>query len=121
MNTSSTHFALEFTSPCLPVTRPASLICGTSAGGLVALLLGRLGMSIGAAIGTFEKLGPTIFGHKGSWIPVMLGINQRFDHKPLETELKKLCGETPLNDGSLLVAEDGTILGTHVSIFFHTP
>jgi hypothetical protein len=79
------------------------------------LLLGRLGISIGTAITTFQELGPKIFGHKWNWIPVMLGMKQRFDHRPLETVLKKLCDERLLNDGSLLVAEDGI---THVMVFF---
>jgi hypothetical protein len=74
-------------------------------------------MSIGAAVATFKELGPKIFGNKRNWIPVMLGIKQKFDHRPLETALKKLGGERPLNDSSPLVAEDGTILCTRVIIF----
>jgi hypothetical protein len=83
-------------------------------------MLGRLGMSIGAAITTFKELGPKIFDNKRNWIPVTLGIKQRFDHKPLETALKKLCDERPLNDGPRVAGEDDTILGTHVLGFFLT-
>jgi hypothetical protein len=48
----------------------------------------------------------------------MLGMKQGFDHRPLEMALKKICNETPLNDGRPLVAEDGMIMGTHVIVFF---
>lgn len=36
------------------------LICGTSTGGLIALLLGRLGLDCPSAILTYKELGPSI-------------------------------------------------------------
>lgn len=38
------------------------LICGTSTGRLIALLLGRLGLDCPSAISTYKELGPSVFG-----------------------------------------------------------
>jgi patatin-like phospholipase/acyl hydrolase len=91
---------------------------GTSAGGLNALLLGRLGLSIGDAIKIFEELSPQIFGVKRSWISTIFGKN-RFDHMPLEKALKKLCDEDLLKDNSNapMYGADGSVLRTRVRDF----
>ena len=38
------------------------LICGTSTGGLIAILLGRFGLSCGEAIEVYREIGATMFG-----------------------------------------------------------
>ena len=45
--------------------RPCDLfdmICGTSTGGLIAIMLGRLGMTIDQCITEYKRCGETIFG-----------------------------------------------------------
>ena len=49
------------------------LIGGTSTGGLVAVMLGRLGMDIQAAIEKYQELGPSIFGQdRGAFLGVVV-------------------------------------------------
>src|SRR5215472_1732665 len=43
------------------------LIIGTSTGGLIALMLGRLGMSVGAAIAAYHNLSEQVFGKPSFW------------------------------------------------------
>jgi patatin-like phospholipase/acyl hydrolase len=48
-----------------PPPRPCQifdLICGTSTGGLIAILLGRFGLSCGEAIEVYREIGATMFG-----------------------------------------------------------
>jgi hypothetical protein len=48
-----------------PPPRPCQvfdLICGTSTGGLIAILLGRFGLSCGEAIEVYREVGETMFG-----------------------------------------------------------
>jgi patatin-like phospholipase/acyl hydrolase len=40
------------------------MICGTSTGGLIAVMLGRLKMSIDECLQTYEELGEDIFGKR---------------------------------------------------------
>ncbi|KAF8547904.1 FabD/lysophospholipase-like protein [Imleria badia] len=49
----------------IPHPRPCQifdLVCGTSTGGLIAILLGRFGLSCGEAIEVYREVGATMFG-----------------------------------------------------------
>ncbi|KAE8132049.1 hypothetical protein BDV38DRAFT_225645 [Aspergillus pseudotamarii] len=82
------------------------LIGGTSTGGLIAIMLGRLEMSVDECIDTYVKLISTIFEKKSRW-PVNLSgnIKSRFDSTKLESAIKDVvtshgAKETDLfNDG----------------------
>ena len=63
------------------------LIGGTSTGGLVALMLGRLGMDVESAIDKYKELGSVIFGRdRGQFLGVMVR-GAAFDAAPFEREL----------------------------------
>ncbi|KAB8233733.1 uncharacterized protein BDW43DRAFT_77322 [Aspergillus alliaceus] len=67
------------------------LIGGTSTGGLIAIMLGRLEMSVDDCIETYVKLIRTIFEKKSRW-PVNLSgnIKSRFDATKLEKAIKEV-------------------------------
>ena len=74
------------------------LIGGTSTGGLVAVMLGRLGMDIQAAIEKYQELGPTIFGQdRGAFLGVVVQ-GAHFDRKPFEDALAKWVEDQPMLD-----------------------
>ncbi|KAL6826712.1 ankyrin repeat-containing domain protein [Trichoderma sp. SZMC 28015] len=72
------------------------LICGTSTGGLIALLLGRLEYTVDDAIKAYMKLGRRIFGKKLPWLTRW---DATYDHKILEDCLKEVIRESPLKLG----------------------
>ncbi|RMZ47111.1 hypothetical protein AFCA_007013 [Aspergillus flavus] len=82
------------------------LIGGTSTGGLIAIMLGRLEMSVDECIDRYIKLISTVFEKKSRW-PVSLSgnIRSRFDATKLESAIKDVvtshgAEETDLfNDG----------------------
>ncbi|KAB8219792.1 hypothetical protein BDV33DRAFT_204096 [Aspergillus novoparasiticus] len=82
------------------------LIGGTSTGGLIAIMLGRLEMSVDECIDRYIKLISTVFEKKSRW-PVNLSgnIRSRFDATKLESAIKDVvtshaAEETDLfNDG----------------------
>ncbi|KAK4703554.1 protein SCO1, partial [Phenoliferia sp. Uapishka_3] len=80
-----------------PARRPCEvfdLIVGTSTGGLIALMLGRLGLSITEAIDLYISMGPRIFGKPGYGHLVAQG---RFDVRGLEDCMVEVAGrETKL-------------------------
>jgi patatin-like phospholipase/acyl hydrolase len=78
------------------------LICGTSTGGLIALMLGRLGMDVDAAIAKYRELGPIVFG-KDEGVFKLILRGRRFDTRPFKTALKSWLGsqELRVEDGEL--------------------
>lgn len=82
------------------------LIGGTSTGGLIAIMLGRLEMSVDECIDTYVNLIRTVFEKKSRW-PVNLSgsVRSRFDATKLENAVKDVvtshgAKETDLfNDG----------------------
>jgi len=77
------------------------LIGGTSTGGLIALMLGRLGMDIDSVIKKYEELGTTIFsrGSDSFWEVIVSGA--KFEAGPFEELLKNWLDEQPLLDPNL--------------------
>jgi patatin-like phospholipase/acyl hydrolase len=47
------------------------LAAGTSTGGIIALMLFRLRMSVQNTIDEYEKIGPKVFGPEGKSFPIM--------------------------------------------------
>ncbi|KAI9666599.1 MAG: hypothetical protein M1821_004535 [Bathelium mastoideum] len=78
------------------------MICWTSTGGLIALMLGRLEFTVDDAIQKYKQLANDIFEKKKtfSW-------NAKYDHKPLERKLKEVISDSAsplkLNENALLI------------------
>lgn len=83
------------------------MIGGTSTGGLIAIMLGRLRMSVRACIDTYLEISPRIFTrihHKSvNWKGKMQG---RFDHLALENAVKDMLRQQGQNEDELF-AENG--------------
>lgn len=77
------------------------LIGGTSTGGLVALMLGRLAMDVDSAIRKYEELGSIIFGHDyGNFLGVVIQ-GAKFDATPFEKALCDWLHDEPMADSDL--------------------
>jgi len=84
-----------------PVHRPCQifdLICGTSTGGLIAILLGRFGLGCGEAIDVYKEVGATMFGGEANsanlWKRIMEGgqISPAIFERTLEDLTQKYTG-----------------------------
>ncbi|KAL8834089.1 MAG: hypothetical protein Q9170_003925 [Blastenia crenularia] len=95
--------------------RPSRLPCevfdmigGTSTGGLIAIMLGRLGMTVDECIKVYEELMGSIFGSKAHWMGVsaFANINAQYDSNKAKAAILRvlhehgLSEETPFNDGT---------------------
>ncbi|KAI9866792.1 MAG: hypothetical protein M1813_000734 [Trichoglossum hirsutum] len=62
------------------------LIGGTSTGGLIGIMLGRLEMDVDECIAVYTNLMGSIFGHAEHWLPVNLkgNVQPRFDAEKLK-------------------------------------
>lgn len=70
------------------------MICGTSTGGLIALMLGRMRLSIDQCIEAYAELAPLIFTKVHHRINLKNGDTQgRFDHDALKTGVQRLLGK----------------------------
>lgn len=87
------------------------MIGGTSTGGLIAIMLGRLRMTIDECIDEYLKLSPKIFTkvkHRVKWPSVIelahkkIQIQGRFDHDALEKGVKELLLKRGLPEDALL-------------------
>ena len=67
------------------------MICGTSTGGLIALMLGRMRLSIDKCIEAYSEMSPHIFTHLHHRVNLLNGQTQgRFDHEALERGVKSV-------------------------------
>ncbi|KAK0620069.1 acyl transferase/acyl hydrolase/lysophospholipase [Immersiella caudata] len=86
------------------------LIGGTSTGGLIALLLGRLKMSISEAIATFRSLSQHIFpASKGSWLAKRVALataKTYYDASILETEIRRVLQQRTGDPEIRMIEED---------------
>lgn len=80
------------------------IICGTSVGGLISILLGRLGLDCQTAIEIYEKAVKTLFGeNKNVWDIVANG--QFLETSDFETYMGKIvenvagCATVSMKDG----------------------
>ncbi|GIJ91451.1 hypothetical protein Asppvi_010416 [Aspergillus pseudoviridinutans] len=98
----------------LPSVKPCEvfdLIGGTSTGGLIAIMLGRLEMDVDECIAAYTGLAADVFGEKLSRIPVNIkgGVKPRFDSARLESAIKKVITQKGVSETDLL--NDGTERG----------
>ncbi|KAF2862644.1 FabD/lysophospholipase-like protein [Piedraia hortae CBS 480.64] len=72
---------------------------GTSTGGLIATLLGRLRQPVSEALELYRRVGNDLFGKKRSYIP----FTSKYHHQPLERAVKEVvssqCVDHPNCDG----------------------
>jgi len=79
-------------SPAVQPCEIFDLIGGTSTGGLIAIMLGRLQMDVDTCITAYTELMKSIFEEKSSWLPFTLGgkTQARFDSSKLEDAINKV-------------------------------
>jgi patatin-like phospholipase/acyl hydrolase len=94
----------------LPIVKPCEvfdLIGGTSTGGLIAIMLGRLEMDVDECIDAYRKLTETIFKSKKNRMGLSLkgDVSARFSSETLRDAIKTVVNETnrftdtdPFND-----------------------
>ncbi|KAK4996370.1 hypothetical protein LTR66_004005 [Elasticomyces elasticus] len=72
---------------------------GTSTGGLIGTMLGRLRMTLSECLSLYRKVGNDLFGHRRSNIP----LRTKYYHKPLEAAVQEIvakrCDEHEECDG----------------------
>ena len=72
---------------------------GTSTGGLIATILGRLRMTVPEALSLYRRVGDDLFGSRRSRIPLMT----KYHHEPLERAVRSIvaarCHDHPDCDG----------------------
>ncbi|KAI0845105.1 phospholipase [Daldinia vernicosa] len=78
----------------LPPVKPCDvfdLIGGTSTGGLIAIMLGRLEMDVDECISVYSELMRSIFKKKWNWFPISLTgkSRSRFKSAKLESAIKE--------------------------------
>jgi hypothetical protein len=86
-----------------------SLVAGTSTGGLVAIMLGRLGMSIDDCTVQFEDYSFDVFGHSSKRGKLSAGIaKERYDGGRVREFVRKLAARNDIcGDGSALMSGPG--------------
>jgi hypothetical protein len=81
---------------------------GTSTGGLIAIILGRLRMTVTEGLELYRQVGDDLFGRRRSRIPLMT----KYYHEPLEKAVRdivsKRCTDHPSCDGNDLHPWDTT-------------
>ncbi|KAH6665736.1 phospholipase, patatin family protein [Halenospora varia] len=78
------------------------LIGGTSTGGIIAIMLGRLEMDVDECIKEYTNMFETIFGKKGLPVNMWGKIKGRFDSTVLEECIRKILEDRGLSEGTLL-------------------
>ncbi|KAH6711738.1 phospholipase, patatin family protein [Leptodontidium sp. MPI-SDFR-AT-0119] len=80
------------------------LIGGTSTGGLIAIMLGRLEMDVDECIAAYSDLAAAVFGEKLCRVPVTIkgNIKPRFDSAKLEEAIRKVVAQKGVLDTELL-------------------
>ncbi|KAF2203896.1 FabD/lysophospholipase-like protein [Delitschia confertaspora ATCC 74209] len=62
---------------------------GTSTGGLIAVMLGRLRMTVPQCLEIYRKVGNDLFGHRRSVLP----LATKYRHKPLEKAVQAIVSD----------------------------
>ncbi|KAI5236675.1 phospholipase, patatin family protein [Aureobasidium subglaciale] len=85
------------------------MIGGTSTGGLIAIMLGRLEMSVDECIEAYIQLSEDVF-HPKRRIPFGIkgNVKERYDSEALESAVKKVLRDRNMNEEALLQNEFGT-------------
>lgn len=85
------HTERNATSPWLPC-HYFDYMAGTSTGGLISIMLGRLRMSIDDCIAEYETLGPKVFAHP-RWLHLRSPLfwpRDKYDHRSLEKAIREV-------------------------------
>lgn len=80
------------------------IICGTSTGGLIAILLGCLKLSIKEAIKEYEQLSKEVFGTPRS----LMLRKSRYSSSNLERIIKELVKRYKGSEDEVLIQDEGT-------------
>jgi len=83
------------------------LICGTATGGLIAILLGRLGMTCDEAIQAYDNLESAIFDATPT-IQDILARRDPFDTSRFQTSLANLIQTHAGNPDALMLADNNS-------------
>jgi hypothetical protein len=59
---------------------------GTSTGGLIAVMLARLRMTVPQCLEVYRTVGQDLFGHRRSWLP----LATKYNHRPLENAVREV-------------------------------
>lgn len=87
------------------------MICGTSTGGLIALMLGRLRMTVDQCIEAYNEMSPEVFTKIHHRVNLKNGKSQgRFDHEAMERHVKALVTDRLINPNELL--KDSLAMGS---------
>ncbi|VBB78499.1 Putative protein of unknown function [Podospora comata] len=78
------------------------MIGGTSTGGLIAIMLGRLQMTVDNCIHAYTSLSDSVFEKKSSRVTIKGKLQGRFDAAELERAVKKILVERGLDENALL-------------------
>lgn len=85
------------------------MIGGTSTGGLIAIMLGRMRLTVDECILAYNELAPRVFTKVHHRIKLRNGETQgRFDHVALEREVKALLKTHRMDPDALLETEEGS-------------
>jgi len=78
------------------------MIGGTSTGGLIAIMLGRLGMDVNECIKAYKAISPKIFTKVHHRINFKGRVQGRFDHTAIEAGVKELLKRGGLEEDARL-------------------
>lgn len=90
------------------------MIGGTSTGGLIAIMLGRLRMSVDECIAQYRELSTNVFTKLHHRLDVTGHTRGRFDHEALEKAIKEILRSRNLNEEELLKETDKNACKTFV-------
>lgn len=82
------------------------MICGTSTGGLIAIMLGRLRLSVKECIEEYRKLSPLIFIKRGHRVTPRGSIQGRFDHEAFERAIREMLVRYGFSEDALFKDEE---------------
>ena len=78
------------------------LIGGTSTGGLIAVMLGRLRMTVDECIAAYTSLSDRVFEKKSHRVNIKGKLQGRFDAGELERAIKQILRDCRLGEDALL-------------------
>jgi patatin-like phospholipase/acyl hydrolase len=92
------------------------MIGGTSTGGLIAIMLGRLQMTIDDYIKAYTSLSDKVFEKKSHRVNIRGKLQGRFDTAELERAVKKILKERELSEETLLKDSPDALYKVYVHI-----
>lgn len=92
------------------------MIGGTSAGGLIAVMLGRLEMTVDACINAYSELSSKVLEKKAHRVNIKGQLQGRFGAAELEKAIKKIVVQQGLAEYSLLKNDDPSKCKVYVEL-----